>query len=271
MAAHRATAKSETERRQRAPRARFLFDATTGAPLMTAATYSRVSTPDQDPAGQIEQLRAYCQARGWECQEYVDHGVSGAKARRPGLDALLGAVRRRKVDVVACTKLDRLARSLEHLVALGGEFKALGIDLIVLDQAIDTTTSPGRAMFGMLAVFAEFERDLIRERVVGGLQRAKALGRRVGRPASTISREQVVALRATGLSYRVIARRLRISPALAHRLARDPSSEDRPPRSQTSPVRSDTGPDLPSREQTVQGDTWFCTRGGVRSATGPAA
>ena len=229
---------------------------------MTAATYARVSTTDQDPAAQVDQLRAYCRARGWECQEHVDHGVSGAKARRPGLDALLVAVRRRKVDVVVCTKLDRLARSLEHLVALGGEFKALGIDLIVLDQAIDTTTSAGRAMFGMLAVFAEFERDLSRERVVGGLQRAKALGKRVGRPPSTISREQVVALRATGLSYRVIARRLRISPALAHRLARDPSSAHRPPRSQTSPARSDTGPDLLSREETVQSQTWAVGRDG---------
>ncbi len=225
---------------------------------MTAATYARVSTPDQDPAGQVEQLRAYCRARGWECQVYVDHGVSGAKARRPGLDALVVAVRRRQVDVVVCTKLDRLARSLEHLVALGGEFKALGVDLVVLDQAIDTTTAAGRAMFGMLAVFAEFERDLIRERVIGGLQRAKALGVRLGRPPSAVGRDQVRALREAGLSYRGIGRRLRISPALAHRLARDPSSEDQPQRSQTSPARSDTGRGLLllPREETVQADTW---------------
>ncbi len=166
---------------------------------MTAATYSRDSTPDQNPAAQVEQLRAYCWARGWKCQEYLDHGVSGAKARRPGLDALLQAVRRRTVDLVVCTKLDRLARSLEYLVALGGEFRALGVHLVVLDQAIDTTTAAGRAMFGMLAVFAEFERDLIRE------LRAKALGKRIGRPPSTVGRDQVVALRETGLSYRVIA------------------------------------------------------------------
>ena len=114
---------------------------------MTAGNYARVSTLDQDPAAQLEQLRTYCQARGWEVREYVDHGVSGAKQRRPSLDALLQAVRRRTVGVVVCTKLDRLARSLEHLVALGGEFKAL-VDLVVLDQAIDTTTAAGRAMFG---------------------------------------------------------------------------------------------------------------------------
>jgi DNA invertase Pin-like site-specific DNA recombinase len=117
----------------------------------------------------------------------------------------LKTVRRREVDAVVCTKLDRLARSLAHLVALGSEFRALGVDLVVLDQAIDTTTSAGRAMFGMLAVFAEFERDLIRERVVAGLQRAKALGKRIGRPPSTVRREQVVALRDAGLSYRGIA------------------------------------------------------------------
>ncbi len=187
---------------------------------MTAAIYARVSTLDQDPAAQIEQLRTYCRARGWEVREYVDHGVSGAKQRRPDLDALLQAVRRRTVGVVVCTKLDRLARSLEHLVALGGELKALGIDLVVLDQAIDTTTSAGRAMFGMLAVFAEFERDLIRERVIAGLRRAKALGKRIGRPPTQVGRDQILALREVGLSYRVIGRRLRISPALAHRLAR---------------------------------------------------
>ena len=141
--------------------------------------------------------------------------------------------------MVVCTKLDRLARSLEHLVALGGEFKALGIDLVVLDQAIDTTTSAGRAMFGMLAVFAEFERDLIRERVLGGLQRARALGKRIGRPPKSVDRAQVLALRDAGLSYRGIARRLGISAALAHRLARDGSSADRLRRSQTSRAGSE--------------------------------
>jgi len=188
---------------------------------MTAAVYGRVSTPDQDPSAQLEQLQTYCRARGWEVREYVDHGVSGAKERRRGLDALLNAVRRRQVDVVVCTKLDRLARSLAQLVALGGEFRALGIDLVVLDQAIDTTTSAGRAMFGMLAVFAEFERDLIRERVSAGVHRAKAAGKRIGRPRAQVTGEEVLALREAGLSYRAIGRRLRISAGLAHRRARD--------------------------------------------------
>ncbi len=193
--------------------------------MTAAACYSRVSTPDQDPTSQLEQLRTYCRARGWEVHEYVDIGVSGAKDRRRGLDALLLAARRRNVDVVVCTKLDRLARSLAQLVALGGEFRALGIDLVVLDQAIDTTTSAGRAMFGMLAVFAEFERDLIRERVSAGVRRAKAAGKRIGRPRAQVSGEQVLALRKVGLSYRAIGSRLRISAGLAHRRAHDTSAQ----------------------------------------------
>jgi len=174
-----------------------------------AACYSRCSTSEQSVDGQLEALRAYTTARGWRPTEYVDHGVSGARERRPGLDALLQAVRRRQVDVVVCTKLDRLARSVRHLVALGEEFRALGVELVVLDQAVDTTTSGGRALFGMLAVFAEFERDLIRERVIAGIRRAQAQGRRFGRPRlHHVDPERARALLAQGLSLRAVARTL---------------------------------------------------------------
>ena len=187
-----------------------------------AACYSRCSTAEQSVDGQRESLRNYAAARGWGSTEYVDHGVSGARERRPGLDALLQAVRRRQVDVVVCVKLDRLARSLRraiqgrgdarsvrHLVTLGEEFRALGVELVVLDQAVDTTTSPGRALFGMLAVFAEFERDLIRERVVAGIRRAKAQGRVFGRPRlHHVDPERARALLAQGLSLRAVARTL---------------------------------------------------------------
>jgi Resolvase, N terminal domain len=108
--------------------------------------------------------------------------VSGAKERRPTLDAMLGAVRARKVDVVAVVKLDRLARSTRHLVTLAAELEALRVDLVVLDQAIDTTTPAGRLLFHVLASIAEFERDLIRDRVLAGMRRARAQGRRLGRP-----------------------------------------------------------------------------------------
>ena len=194
---------------------------------MRAAIYARGSPTEQESTGQLEELRTYCRERGWAFHEYVDQGVGGATPRRPGLDALMQTVRRHDVDVVVCTKLDRLALSLEHLVALGREFKALSVDLVVLDQAVDTTTSAGREMLRVLALLAECGLELVRERAVAGLMRAKAFGRRVGRPRNQVSREEVLALRQTGLSYRAIGRRLRISAALAHRLVRGVLSEDR--------------------------------------------
>ncbi|OGL12734.1 MAG: hypothetical protein A3I14_02205 [Candidatus Rokubacteria bacterium RIFCSPLOWO2_02_FULL_73_56] len=207
---------------------------------MTAAIYARSAT-EEEPTAQLERLRTYCRARGWAFHEYVDRGVSGAKTRRPGLDALMQAVRGHDVAVVVCTKLDRLALSLEHLVALGGEFKALSVDLMVLDQAMDTTTSAGREILRLLAVLAEVERDLVRERAFAGLQRAKALGKRVGRPRSQVGRDEVLALRAAGFSYRAIGRRLRISAALAHRLVHGLPSEDRQGRSLSSSENLETG------------------------------
>lgn len=185
---------------------------------LRAALYARVSTPDQTPENQTDALRGFASARGWVVTEFVDHGVSGARERRPGLDALLTAVRSRKVDVVACTKLDRLARSTHHLVTLAKELEALGVDLVVLDQAIDTTTPAGRLLFHVLAAIAEFERDLIRDRVIAGLRRAKAQGRRLGRPRKYIvdvGRAQ--RLLETGMSMRAVGRALRIHPTLITR------------------------------------------------------
>jgi len=108
--------------------------------------------------------------------KYVDHGVSGAKERRSGLDTLLAAVRRREVAVIVVTKLDRLARSLHQLVALGRELEALGVDLVVTDQTVDTTTPAGRLLFHVLGAIADFERSLISDRVVAGLRRAQGTG-----------------------------------------------------------------------------------------------
>ena len=148
---------------------------------------------------------------------FVDHGVSGAREKRPALDALLAAVRARKIDVVACVKLDRLARSVHHLVALMREFEALGVDLVVLDQQIDTTTPAGRLLFHVLAAIAEFERDLIRDRVLAGLKRAKAQGVRVGRPRIPVDMSRVLALKAQRKSLRSIARSLGVSPMAVSR------------------------------------------------------
>ena len=124
---------------------------------LRAGIYARVSTADQHCESQLEVLRRYADPRGRDATEYVDHGVSGAKGRRPALDALLSAARRRNVAVVVVTKLDRLARSLYQLVGLGREFEVLGVDLVVIDQAVDTTTPAGRLLFHVLGAIAEFE------------------------------------------------------------------------------------------------------------------
>jgi DNA invertase Pin-like site-specific DNA recombinase len=172
-----------------------------------AAIYVRVSTSDQHLEPQLDPLRAHAAARGWAVQEFRDHGVSGAKDRRPALDELMRAVRRREVDVVVVAKLDRLARSVRHLVELAGEFDALGVGLVVLDQAIDTTTPAGRFLFHSLAAVAELERDLIRERVVAGMRAAKRRGAAIGRPkALDANRADLVRRRrAAGASLSMLA------------------------------------------------------------------
>jgi DNA invertase Pin-like site-specific DNA recombinase len=190
-------------------------------PSPRVGIYARVSTSDQTPDNQRLPLQAFAAARGWTATEYIDHGISGAKEKRPQLDALLADVRRRKIDLVLVTKLDRLARSVHHLVALGRELEALGVDLVVLDQAIDTTTPTGRLLFHVLAAIAQFERELIRERVLAGLKRAKAQGRRLGRPQRhVVDPVRAAALRGQGLSLRAVARRLGLPSSAASAVAR---------------------------------------------------
>jgi DNA invertase Pin-like site-specific DNA recombinase len=186
-----------------------------------AALYARVSTHDQTPENQLTVLRAFAGARGWAVTEFVDHGVSGAKERRPHLDAMLADVRRRKFDVVVIVKLDRLARSTRHLVTLAAELEALGVDLVVLDQAIDTTTPSGRLLFHMLAAVAEFERDLIRDRVIAGVRRARAAGKHLGRPRTQhVPLARARELLARGLSMRATGRELGVHHTAIRRALR---------------------------------------------------
>src|SRR5882762_8932979 len=189
---------------------------------MRAAIYARVSTTDQTPDNQLLPLRAFIAARGWTVTEYVDHGVSGAKERRPALDAMLKAARSRKVDVIIVTKLDRLARSVHHLLSVAKELEALSVGLVVTEQALDTTTPSGRLLFHVLASVAEFERDLIRDRVRAGMQRAKAQGKHLGRRARpSIDTVEAGRLLADGLSLRPVARTLGVHPfAVSRFLAR---------------------------------------------------
>ena len=185
--------------------------------MTRAAVYARVSTADQIAENQLVALRCFAAARGWAGSEFVDVGQSGAKDRRPQLDAMLAAVRGRKVDVVAVVKLDRLARSVRHLVTLAAEFEALGVDLVVLDQQIDTTTPAGRLLFHTLAAVAEFERDLIRDRVRAGMKRARAAGSRIGRPRAAVDLGRVAMLRDRGRSLRQIGQELGVSAMVVSR------------------------------------------------------
>jgi putative DNA-invertase from lambdoid prophage Rac len=127
-------------------------------------------------------LRRYVYARGWTFQEYIDRGVSGSKDRRPALDCLLLDARQRRVDVLVCWRLDRLGRNLRHLVTMLEDLQHLGIAFVSLGEGIDCTTPAGKLQLHILAALAEFERERIRERVLAGLQRAKAQGKRLGRP-----------------------------------------------------------------------------------------
>lgn len=166
-----------------------------------AAVYLRVSTDDQTTENQRRELEAAAEARGWQVVTfYEDAGISGAKGRdkRPGLDTMLKDATRRKFDVVMAWSVDRLGRSLADLVGSLQEMHGAGVDLYLHQQAIDTTTPAGKAMFQMCGVFAEFERSMIQDRVKAGIARVQQTGRTksgkpIGRP--TISPEVERAIR----------------------------------------------------------------------------
>lgn len=156
------------------------------SPAKRAAIYLRVSTREQSTAMQRVALEEVAARSGWEIVAvFEDAGISGAKGReqRPQFDRLLKDATRRRFDVVMAWSIDRLGRSLQHLIACLGDLHGARIDLYLHQQAIDTTTDTGRFFFQMLGAFAEFERSMIRSRVQGGIDRAKAAGKRLGRPA----------------------------------------------------------------------------------------
>ena len=156
---------------------------------MKVALYARVSTNDQTAETQLLELRQYVAARGWNAIEYVDHGVSGPKDRRPAFDQLVADVRRHRVKGVVCWRLDRLGRNLRHLVLLLDEWQSRGVAFVTLGEGIDTSTPAGRLVAGVLASIAEFERARIQERIHAGLKRAKAQGKRLGRRRNTVIRK----------------------------------------------------------------------------------
>jgi DNA invertase Pin-like site-specific DNA recombinase len=188
---------------------------------MRAAIYARVSTNNgQDPHMQIRELKEYCKRRGWEIVgEYVDAGVSGAKEHRPQLDVLLAACRKRRVDAVVVYRYDRFARSLRQLVNALEEFRSLGIEFISLHEGVDTSTPNGRLVFGIFASIAEFERELIRDRVKSGIAAARSKGKRLGRPGVSVDVARIAALRASGLSWPKISVELGVSVGTVYKAA----------------------------------------------------
>lgn len=185
---------------------------------MKAALYARVSTLDQQPENQLAELKRYAEARGWDAQIFTDHGVSGSKERRPALDALVADAKRRRFDVVVCWRLDRMGRSLKHLIAVLDELTSLGIGFVSLGESIDATTPNGRLQLHLLGAFAEFERSRIQERVRAGLARARAQGTRLGRPAVDVPIELLDAM--VGLSNREAAQHLGVSVSTLKRWRR---------------------------------------------------
>ena len=186
---------------------------------LRAGLYARVSTNDQQTLPmQLHALRDYSARRGWDIAMQVKEVGSGA-AQRQMREKLIEAARRREIDVVLVWRLDRWGRSVTDLLATLQELEHLGVGFVSLTEALDLTTPAGRAMAGLLAVFAEFEREVLRERVRAGLAHARANGKRLGRPlTAALQADQVRKLRRSGLSKSQIARQLHISRTSVRRI-----------------------------------------------------
>jgi DNA invertase Pin-like site-specific DNA recombinase len=186
------------------------------------ALYLRVSTDAQTTENQRLELERVAQQRGWEITaRYEDAGISGSKGRekRPGFDQLCKDMTRCRFDIVAAWSVDRLGRSLQDLLGFLSDLHGAGRDLYLHQQAIDTTTPSGKAMFQMLGVFAEFERAMIRERVNAGLARARQKGVQLGRrPTSPKIEARIRELRAGGMGILKIARQLGIGTSVVQRV-----------------------------------------------------
>jgi putative DNA-invertase from lambdoid prophage Rac len=186
---------------------------------MRAGFYARVSTHDQQTLGlQSEAMATYIKNRGWVATRQIEDIGSGAKDR-PGRESLLKAARRREIDVIVVWRLDRWGRSVADLMATLGEMTELGVGLVSLTEALDLTTPTGRAMAGMLAIFAEFEREILRERVRAGITQARKEGRPHGRPrTASLKADEVIRLKAERVSHSEIARRLGIGRTSVRRV-----------------------------------------------------
>ncbi len=203
--------------------------------MARVALYARVSTnKDQTVENQLLALREWAAGRGHVVvAEYLDEGISGAKGRdkRPGLDSMLKAAVLGKLDMIAVTALDRLGRSLPHLISTVGELEALKVGLFVRDLALDTSTPAGQLMFNVMGSLAQFERALIRERTMLGLERAKKQGKRLGRPPVSHHKEQkIAALLKAGTPINRIMRLAGVAKSVVYRIQKEmKEAEECPP------------------------------------------
>lgn len=186
---------------------------------MKTAIYARVSTDEQTTDNQVLKLEQVAGRNGWEVEAIYADTISGAKSKRPQLDKLMQAVMRKEIDMVMVWSVDRLGRSLQHLTSLLSDIESKGINLYLHQQNIDTSSPSGKMLFQLLGVFAEFERSMIRERVLAGLDRARSQGKRLGRPPiPPITVDKIKRLREEGLSLRKIAKQVGISTSKVHQL-----------------------------------------------------
>ena len=190
---------------------------------MRTALYARVSTRDKshDVGMQVREFQEFCQRRNWTvADQYIDDGISSSKERRPQLERLMFDAKKRKFDAVLVYRFDRFARSMRELVNALAEFQSLGIEFISLHEGIDTSTPNGRLVFGIMASVAEFERELIRDRVRSGIQHAKAKGKRLGRPRVQVDAGRIDGLRRQGRSWSQISRETGLDAAARRRTLR---------------------------------------------------
>ncbi len=186
------------------------------------ALYARVSTTQQDPEVQLRELRTLVAARGWTiADEYVDAGISGASTSRPELSRLLADAHKGCFAGILVWRLDRLGRSLRHLVTVVEDLLARGIEVIsATEPHMDSTTPTGRLLRNIFASVAEYEREMIRERVIAGLRKAKASGKHVGRPKAIVNRLRITQLRKENMSWREIGRKMGLPKSTVHRYRR---------------------------------------------------
>jgi DNA invertase Pin-like site-specific DNA recombinase len=177
------------------------------------AIYARVSTDKQTCENQLKELRSIAERMQYiVVDEFIDEGISGATSSRPALDALMKSATQRRFDMVMCWSIDRLGRSLQNLIEILNKLQSLKVDLFFMQQGLDTSTSAGRMMFSIFGALAEFERNLIRERVIAGQQRAISQGVKMGRPSKMNDgmKNAIKLLRERGIGIKQIARELKI-------------------------------------------------------------